>query len=498
MDERLKKLKLNSILSLGYQLILIISGLILPRYFLSYYGSDVYGLVSSISQFLSFVNICDMGIGAVVSSALYKPLAENDNEKISVILATAKHFFRVVSFFLVIYVIILCFIFPIKVANSFDTFFTISLLLSMSVSIFGQYFIGISYQILLNSDQKYYVQLIINGVTLVLNTIFCIILITLGCSIQVVKLVTSIIYLLRPIILFIYTKKKYSFNKKAKCNWNVIPQKFNGIFQHISYTVCENTDIAILTLFSSLANVAIYSVYYLIVNCIKNIIKAMTSSIVATFGNMIANNEKKRLIETYDLYEWFVHTLGSLLFTITGVLILAFVSIYTRGVNDANYNVPIFAILMVVVAFFNIVRASMYNVIMAAGHYKQTQFACACEMLINIFVSITLVFKFGLIGVAIGTIASTLFFIIYEVIYLSKNILNRSINNFIKQGIIDLIFILITIIATFLIPINNNNYIYWIFSAIIVSLISLVICVIINLIFYRKNIMDFIKFVLKK
>ena len=69
MNTRYRSLKWNSILALVYQVILIVTGLILPRCFLYFYGSEVNGLISSITQFLSFINICDLGISAVVSSA---------------------------------------------------------------------------------------------------------------------------------------------------------------------------------------------------------------------------------------------------------------------------------------------------------------------------------------------------------------------------------------------------------------------------------------------
>ena len=101
MDGRLKKLKWNSFLAIGYQLLVILSGFILPRCYLHFYGSEINGLINSITQFLAFINICDLGIGAVVSSALYKPLAERDILGVSRIFVFAKKFFRIVSFILI-------------------------------------------------------------------------------------------------------------------------------------------------------------------------------------------------------------------------------------------------------------------------------------------------------------------------------------------------------------------------------------------------------------
>ena len=80
---RKKKLALNSASSLVYQVITIICGFVLPRFFLTYYGSAVNGLVSSITQFLGFISLAECGVGAVVQSTLYKPLAEQDMESVA-------------------------------------------------------------------------------------------------------------------------------------------------------------------------------------------------------------------------------------------------------------------------------------------------------------------------------------------------------------------------------------------------------------------------------
>jgi len=121
----IKKLQLNSITSLINQLVVIISGLILPRYILLNFGSDTNGLTSSIMQFLSVIAFLELGVGAVVQSALYGPLARGDKSKINEILATARKFFRSIAKILATYVIVLIFIFPFLVDSPYDFFGTL-------------------------------------------------------------------------------------------------------------------------------------------------------------------------------------------------------------------------------------------------------------------------------------------------------------------------------------------------------------------------------------
>ena len=222
MNTRYRSLKWNSILALVYQVILIVTGLILPRCFLYFYGSEVNGLISSITQFLSFINICDLGISAVVSSAYYKPLADRNTAQISRVFAYSKRFFRVVGCILTGYIAVLLAIYPTLINHTFDYWFTATLIAAMGISQLGQYFIGITYQLLLNADQKSSVQLLVNGSTLLVNTAVSVALMVSGAPIQLVKLATSLIYLLRPLLLYLYVKKHYELDLTVAVDLSLI------------------------------------------------------------------------------------------------------------------------------------------------------------------------------------------------------------------------------------------------------------------------------------
>ncbi len=487
-DSRYKKLKWNSILALFYQAILIITGLILPRCFLHFYGSEVNGLVASITQFLSFINICDLGISAVVTSSYYTPLAYRDKKQISKIFVYSKRFFRIVGFILIAYVGFMLVTYPTLINNSFDFWFTFMLIAAMSISQFGQYFIGISYQLLLNADQKSYIRLIINGSTLLINTIISIWLMNMGMSIQVVKLTTSLVYLLRPIMMFLHVKKHYEIDYSATIDTSVVKQKKSGIIQHIAYMIYENTDVMVLTVFSSLHNVSIYSVYTLATNSIKQIITAATTGAEALFGNMIARNEQRNLQKFYAFYNWGVHTISSMLFTITGLLIVPFVKLYTLNITDTNYYAPYFAVLITFAYFLACIRNCNYVLIRSAGHFKQTQIPSLIEAILNLVLSVVFVFHFGLVGVAMGTIMSTLFFVVFEVIYFNKSIVFISIKCFAKQFMVDLLTILFTVVIVKSVNIFDGSILSWIIQAIITTIIGFGVTLLTQLVFYYNNV----------
>lgn len=498
MNKRFRNLKWNSILALCYQAVLVITGLILPRCFLHFYGSEVNGLISSVAQFLSFINLCDLGISAVVSSAYYKPLAQNDTDQISRIFVYSRRFFKTIGFILMGYIAVLLFAYPTLVNDSLDFWFTFMLIAAMGISQLGQYFIGVTYQLLLNADQKSYVQLIINGSTLLANTIISVLLMASGAGVQMVKLVTSLIYLMRPLLMRWYVRKHYAIDYQVIVDSSVVTQKKNGIIQHIAYMIYENTDVIVLTVFSTLKNVSIYSVYTLVTNSMKQIISAATTGVQALLGNMIANKEQQTLQSFFSFYNWGVHTISALLYTTTGLLIVPFVSIYTSNVTDADYFVPVFASLITFAYYLSSIRNCNYVLIRAAGHYRQTQVASLIEAGLNLVISMACVFRFGLVGVAVGTIIATMFFVIYEVVYFSKNIVFISAKHFIKQFLVDFLGAGISIAIATHIEVFHNTIISWVLQACIVFGICFCVYLLLQILFYRNYLGQMISKLIKK
>lgn len=492
-----KKLFLNTTVSMAHQIIALICGFILPRYFLVSYGSAVNGLISSITQFLGFITLAECGVGAVVQSALYKPLANKNEYEISIIIISAERFFKKIAAILVAYTAILMIVYPFITLHSFDYFFTMSLIFVISISSFAQYYFSMSYRLLLNADQMAFVQLGTHSIALILNTIFSVLLMKYGAEVRMVKFMSSLLFLIQPLVLVWYVKKHYNINKKLALHGEPIKQKWNGLAQHIASVVLGNTDTVVLTLFSTLDNVSIYAVYNLVVSGIKQIVTSMTTGMQSMLGYMYAINEREALNETFSNFEWLLHTITVFAFSCASFLIVPFVRVYTYGIEDTNYIVPVFAIIICFANGMYCLRLPYNMMVMAAGHYKETQSSAIIEALINIIISVALVIKFGLIGVAIGTLVAMVYRTTYLAYYLSKNILMRKMRNFIKHIIVDVSSVFISTIATHWYTLGNVSYIGWFLMAIKVGMTVFLVIGIINLLFYRdemkKGILFFIK-----
>lgn len=472
---RRQKLLLNTATSLIKQLVVVVCGFILPRYMLSYYGSAVNGLVASLTQFLGFISLLEMGIGPVIQANLYGPLAKKDNEQISRIIVSSERFFRRIAYIFLAYIAALAVGFPWLIEADFGTGYTVSLLVIIAISTFAQYYFGATYQLLLNADQKAYVQTILQTVTVVFNTIFSIILMKFGASIHVVKLVTAAIFVLRPLGQAVYVKKHYSLDKKIILTEEPIKQKWSGFAQHIAAVISSNVAVVILTLFSTLSNVSVYSVYFAVVNGITTTIMTAAAGLESYFGNMLAKREKETLNKAFATIEWLIHLIVTIVFTVTCITIVPFIRVYTDGITDVNYILPLFGVMLTLAYAAQCLRVPYFRIIKAAGHFRETQNGAFIAVGLNIVISLGLVFKYGLSGIALGTLIAMLYHTIYFAWYLRKNILNRPFIYFWKHLAVDIAIGGIAALLSKGIVLSEVTYLAWFVYAMKVGILTVAV-----------------------
>lgn len=485
---RSKKLLYNTVSSFVFQITTIICGFILPRLILSNFGTEINGLVNSITQFLGLISFLELGVGSVVQSSLYKPLAEKDEDSISKIISSADKFFKKLGLILFVYVIILVIFYPMFVNQNFGFLYVAFLVIVLSISSFAQYLFGIVNRLLLTADQKGYIQYTVQTIAVILNTVACFVLIYMGCGIHIVKLATSLIYLMQPFLVYLYVKNHYKINKKIKYTVEPIKQKWNGIAQHVAAVILDSTDIVVLSTFATLTDVSIYSVFFFVVKGVKQLFLSMTNGITSLIGELWAKQELENLKNLFGWIEWIIHTGTTYVFGVTAILIVPFVQVYTNGVNDANYIQPLFGALIVLANAGHCLRLPYNIMILAGGHYKQTQNNYIIVALLNIVVSVLAVKHFGLIGVTFGTLVAMLYQTVWMAYYNASNFIKWPFKNFIKQFMIDIVSFLMMYFATKIFVLYTVSYVGWILLAVEVSLVGLVITMFINLIFYKKYI----------
>ena len=492
MDKgRGKRVKKSIVTTLLLQIVTLICGLIVPRILLGAYGSEAYGATTSIAQFLSYITLLEGGIGGVARAALYKPLAQKDTDQISIVVSELKHFFRIIAYITIGYAIILaCCFKTISHLECYDWMTTFLLVLVIAISTFGQYFIGISYSALIQADQRIYLINALSILTTVINAIAVVVLVRIGSSLIFVKLISSMVFLVKPTAMWLYVRHRYGLEKNPKRDKNALAQRWTGLGQHIAFFIHSNTDVTILTVIDNLKSVSVYSVYHMVTQNIQNIVSSLCAGMESLFGDMIAKGETEKLKEALFTYENVISIACCTLFSTVYVMIIPFVRLYTKGLVDVNYIQPLFSFLITTAAFLHCLRVPYISTITAAGHFKQTRWGAYGEAIINMCLSIVLVWKFGLIGVAIGTVAANGFRMIYTIAYLSDHIVNRPIALFLKRSFINLLCASSISAVGFWVAgkMMIENYFHWILCAALCFLISLVITLLFNLLFYRESV----------
>lgn len=467
-----RKFFLNTATSLLMQVVAVLCGFVLPRFILEYYGSEVNGLTQSIVQFLGLITFLEMGIGQVIQSSLYGPLAHGDEDSVSRIVRSGTKYFRNIAYAFLGYIAVLTLIFPRITNQQFQWQHTATLIIAISIGSLAQYYFGMIDRVLLQADQRGYVQYTAQIVTTLLNTFVAVLMIRSGCSIQLVKIGSAVVFLLNPLAVRWYIRKHYRINRKIQYNTEPIKQKWNGVAQHISAVVMEGTDNVVLTLFSTLSNVSVYSAYFMVITGIRQFYVAVTAGIQSMVGDLWAKGEIRQLKEVFQRIEILLHFAVVFLFSCVAVLIVPFVTVYTHGLTDTNYVQPAFGAVLTLAYAVRCLRTPYNILILAGGHYKQTQTCHLMAAAMNLVISIAAVRCWGLVGIALGTLAALTYQTVWMVVYNSKNLICWPIGSVLKQLGVDALTAGVILLATCWIELSAVSYWGWFCMAVPVALIA--------------------------
>lgn len=488
---RTKNATLNILFAIILQLVTFVRGLILPRIIIPAYGSDINGLVSSITQFLTYISLLEAGVGTIFRSSLYKPLADGDTDKVSGVINEQKRFYRKIGLVFVFYVIALCFIYPLIAKTKISTEYIVSFILILSISTFAEYFISLPYVSLLSADQKVRISYIVSIVYTIVNILVALFWVWLKADIRLIYLSMCVIGLLRPLFYWLYVKKHYNLSKTAAPDASALKQRWNGMVHHVSYYVHTNTDSAILTIFVGTAMVSVYNVYGAIIFGIERLITSVSAGTAAGIGNVLVGGDKKTIDRTVDLFEFVQSAATTVLFTITALMIMPFIKLYTSDMTDINYIYPEFGYVLVCAEAIYCFRCIYSTISTNANKFKETQLGAILECVVNLVLSLilTLACGMGLLGIAIGTLAGMFVRYLAEVLFLSENVINRSVLKAFKSLLVNACIAAVSIlICHFALNYDTiNSLSNWIIFAIISSFAVVVVAIPVYLIFNNSE-----------
>ncbi|MBR1676858.1 MAG: polysaccharide biosynthesis C-terminal domain-containing protein [Clostridia bacterium] len=448
-----KKISLNFILGILSEVLTIVLGVLIPRFMLTGYGSEVNGLITSVTQIYGYIGLVEAGIGMAALQGLYKTVGNKDRQATNEILSATNIYYHRTGYIYMAVIGVFAVVYPLVIKTDIPVITIILVILFNGAGSVINFFFQGKYFILFQAEGKNYIGISLNMATNVFKNIAKIILIHQGFDIVFVQAIAMVVSLLQMFYVTYHIKKYYKWiDLKAKPNYSALSQSKNVLVHQVSGLVFNNTDTILLTFFCGLKVVSVYSIYTMLFAMISTAISTITQSVVFKLGQTY-NTSKEQFIKLFDAYEVYRTAIVFSLYSVANFFILPFIKLYTAGVSDINYIDDILPLLFISTYLLSSGRNSSSYVIQFAGHFKQTQWRSILESVINVVVSVIAVHFWGIYGVLIGTIAALLYRTNDMIIYANKKILKRNPWYSYRRWLINVaIFIVILFINRFLTP----------------------------------------------
>lgn len=453
-----RSLCINAIISFGGQVAILVLGLVVPRIFISSYGSDVNGLLSTLNQIFTYLALLEAGISQASKMALYKPLRDKKMEDISVVSSVARSYYRKISPYYCVAVVIISVLAPIVIKTEVDalTVFFVVLLEGLSGAC-SFYFIQ-TYYVILQADGHGFINDAVNLFYRVFSYAARIILALNGVNIIFLQACYLILTIAKIIIYKSYFKKHYPWIKlDLDTKGKKLPDRNSYIVIEVAWTIFSSTDLIILSTFLSTSASSIYSVYNMVYVGLHSILNAVYNSTNYLLGMKYHENIKS-YEATHDLYMSVFLGAMTILMSTTIYLMLPFVNIYTQDVADINYIIKELPIMFCIVQILSWSRYVQGNLTGLSGHAKQTGIVSIVEALVNVVLSLMLVPKYGISGVLFATVIALPIKVIYTTYVSDRLVMKRTFGHSIRIISCNLVFFGINVLLSKYLSLQITDY----------------------------------------
>ncbi|MGE7120735.1 lipopolysaccharide biosynthesis protein [Peribacillus sp. NPDC046944] len=486
---RIKNSIMNMFFGLSGQLISVFMGFVVRTVFIYTLGIEYIGVEGLFSSILIMLSLANLGFDTAMIYSLYKPLANNDLQKIKALMNLYQRAYRIIGLVVFLLGIIIFPFIPYFInGEEFVDHINIIYLLFLVNSVSSYYFIY--KQSIIIADQKNHIISKIHSVFIILSNLFQIIILLISNS----YILTLAIQILFRIIENIYIAQKanklYPYikqNNKEKLNQTEKKEFYKNLYAlflyKISGVVTNGTDNILIAKYVGIIQVGVYSNYLLIISTLNTFLSHVFYSLNASVGNLVVkeNVEKKYLIfRVINFSNFWIYGLCSVLIW---NLINPFITIWL-GEGYIFNKLIVFSILL------NFLTTGMQN---ASTIYRETtglfnkgKYRPIVAAILNIIVSVILVRIIGISGIFIGTVISRLCtYFWYDPFIIYKYIFKKPIKLYFIRYSIYLTLILVSILITDTLYINFHFNSFT--NLFIRAITSLIIPNIIFFIVFRKS-----------
>ncbi len=444
-------------LAIGYVGLIVttIFNFVINRYFLVYIGLESLGLFKLFNQMVSYLLLAEMGLGVASTYALYKPLADKDYDRVSLVMKTMIVLYNRLMLFILIVGSLLTFTIPYIIKNINIDYKIISYWI-LYVSFTSVSYINIKYRVLFIADQKInFTKLITYIGRIVVQTVKLIVIIyfkSLYLFILSNFLETIIIYISYKF----YYNKNYFFQEKLKnikkIDKSILKDIKNLLWHKFASVVLKNTDLIIISMFVSLKSVGIYASYLMIFNIFYRILGEINSVITPILGKYASFNSKDKIYEKYKQINILYLMFTIIIFVTTYYLIQDFIMMWLN-IKFENKWIILFLCFNVGINSYK----SCNWIFKEVNGFFDDIYSPILESVINLIFSLIMVKYLGVLGVVIGTfIAQVIIGLIYSPILVYKRCYDKNYITYIKDLSLYVIYLFVVVISTNAIIKNFN------------------------------------------
>lgn len=424
----------NAIFNLFSYCLTIGFAFIVRTIFIKVLSNEYLGINGLFTNILSMLSLAELGIGNAIVFRLYKPLLDEDENKIRELMNFYKMAYRLIAIIVGIIGLAMlpfldCFMSEVPQINeSLQSIY----LLYLSNSVLS-YLLIYKKSMLIAAQMEYITDIVEMLCTAFLSALQIFVLIffknfVLYLSIQIV--VTIIQNLINTYI----CNKKYPYLKNNHKHLPIQEKRLilydvkALILYRFSGIIISSTDNLILAKFVSIVSVGLYSNYYLIINALYSLIKRFLMGCTASIGNLNATDEIDKQEKVYNSVLFMAAYIYGCLSVCLVVLINPFIEIWVGENFIFDYNI----VVVLIINFYLLGITQTYNIFRNTfGLFIQGQYRPIISALINLILSLILVQYFEIFGVFLGTTISYLvIYIWYDPYIVYKYALKKSVKKF--------------------------------------------------------------------
>ena len=477
-DKQRKRGIRNVLYGLLNKTLTIILGLLVPKIIILYMGSDINGLISTITQVYGCVTILEAGVGFATTQALYQPVAAEDKNQISRILSATNVYYKKIGTAYLGLILALTFFFPYIGNSPLSDMETRLLVFLTGVAGVITFFFQGKFLLLLEAQGRSYILHNVSSISSLAVHLAKIILIINGY--QIIAVQTVIVIIQMSVMLYYEWLKRREYgwlDLSLTPNYIAISKKNNVLFHRICWFVFSNTDIIMISVFLNYTWASIYSIYSLIVTTVYSLIGLIWTSTVFYWGQ--SYNCGKELfqeenLEFQKLYYAIAFAGNSIMFLMTQ----PFIRVYISGVRDAEYLNTGLLILFTIVYILQALRIPSISLTEIAGHFKETQIQAIIESFLNLSLSLLFVKIMGIYGILLGTVIAIIYRNISLVEYVSKKIMPGSNKEIYKAWIKNSLLMSVSIVFGYMVKMEGVSWFILIENGV---RITIIVCVIFGL-----------------